>query len=49
METGSLTSYGPLPAAPYAWPYDGRFDAVHTAVICIDGAICFIRRVSVLY
>src|SRR5690348_8864293 len=41
MATGSATSYGPLPAAPYAWPYDGRFDAAHTALICIDWQVDF--------
>jgi nicotinamidase-related amidase len=30
------SAYGPLPADPYSWPYNGRFDAAHTAVICID-------------
>ena len=36
--TASVTSpaYGPVPANPYTWPYDGRFGAAHTAVICID-------------
>jgi len=25
-----------FPAEPYAWPYDGWFDAEHTALLCID-------------
>jgi biuret amidohydrolase len=28
--------FGPVPATPYAWPYDGSFAAAHTAVVCID-------------
>ena len=36
--TGSTgaPAYGPIEAEPYAWPYNGTFDAAHTAVICID-------------
>ena len=36
--TDSLTTraYGPVAADPYAWPYNGGFNAAHTALICID-------------
>jgi biuret amidohydrolase len=27
---------GPVPAQPYAWPYDGSVDAARAALICID-------------
>lgn len=32
----STSTYGPVDAEPYAWPYDGSFDPAHTALICID-------------
>jgi nicotinamidase-related amidase len=28
-------------AEPYPWPYDGRFDAEHTALVCIDWQVDF--------
>lgn len=34
-------AYGPVAAEPYAWPYDGGFDAARTAVICIDWQVDF--------
>ena len=36
IESMSVPAYGQLPAHPYAWPYNGTFEAAHTAVICID-------------
>ena len=40
-DSATTTPYGPVDAAPYAWPYDGTFDAAHTAVICIDWQVDF--------
>lgn len=34
-------SYGPVQADPYSWPYDGSFDAAHTALINIDWQVDF--------
>jgi len=31
-----MTTYGPVDADPYAWPYDGTFDPERTALVCID-------------
>jgi biuret amidohydrolase len=36
IDSMTTTPYGPVAAEPYAWPYNGRFEAAHTAVICID-------------
>jgi biuret amidohydrolase len=33
--------YGPVAARPYAWPYDGAFDASRTALLCIDWQVDF--------
>jgi len=32
---------GPVPARPYAWPYDGSVDTDQLAVICIDWQVDF--------
>ena len=34
-------SFGQVDAQPYTWPYDGGFDAAHTAVINIDWQVDF--------
>jgi nicotinamidase-related amidase len=31
-----MSTFGPVDADPYAWPYDERFDPAHTALIMID-------------
>ena len=33
--------YGPVAAEPYPWPYDGGFDAAHTALVNIDWQVDF--------
>jgi nicotinamidase-related amidase len=40
-ETADTVAYGPVDAAPYAWPYDGSFTAENTALICIDWQVDF--------
>ncbi|AYG05305.1 cysteine hydrolase [Gryllotalpicola protaetiae] len=34
-------SFGQVDAQPYTWPYDGGFDAAHTALINIDWQVDF--------
>ena len=31
-----MTTFGPVEADPYAWPYDGTFAPERTALVCID-------------
>lgn len=31
-----MTTYGPIPADPYDWPFDGTIDPSRTALMCID-------------
>ncbi len=31
-----MTTYSPVVAEPYAWPYDGTIDPARTALVCID-------------
>jgi nicotinamidase-related amidase len=33
--------FAPIAAEPYEWPYDGGFDAAHTALVCIDWQVDF--------
>jgi nicotinamidase-related amidase len=33
--------FASIAAEPYEWPYDGRFDAARTALICIDWQVDF--------
>ncbi len=32
----STTTFDPVAADPYAWPYDAHFDSATTALVCID-------------
>jgi nicotinamidase-related amidase len=34
-------TYPTVNANPYAWPYDGRIDPAHTALLCIDWQLDF--------
>jgi nicotinamidase-related amidase len=36
MAQSPSTSYGPIEADPYPWPYDAVVDSARTAVLCID-------------
>ncbi|GEL96538.1 biuret amidohydrolase [Cellulomonas terrae] len=36
LTTTTTTTFGPVEADPYAWPYDGTFSAATTAVLNID-------------
>ena len=31
-----MTTYSPVVAEPYTWPYDGTIDPARTALVCID-------------
>jgi nicotinamidase-related amidase len=31
-----MTTFPPIAAEPYAWPYDGAIDPARTALVCID-------------
>ncbi|MDQ1703124.1 MAG: biuret amidohydrolase [Frankiaceae bacterium] len=43
IPTQATTSrtYGAVDAEPYAWPYDGRIDPAHTALVNIDWQVDF--------